>query len=129
MCFRNAYHCKECNTTFGIPLKHDNKKNPLKWCLKLIFCCSTADDRQPLTDWLCDNKYCLRRTEEGYKLCLQLRDECWFCIRFGREHRCGYHLIYVPCRSCYYKSWTDPSDPRPYDVPLHYREVVDDDCQ
>ena len=124
MCIRNAYHCKECNTTFAIPAQ--NVTDSLWWknVMCLLMYVKPVGNRQPVQDSLCNNKYCLRRTESGYLLCLEMRDECWFCIRYGGLGYCSNHLIYVPCETCFYKTWSSGPKSYRYDVPLHYRRQM-----
>lgn len=57
--------------------------------------------RQPLVDKMCDNRYCMRRTDGGYEVCMPMDDPCYFCIRYGLAHLCA--NVYVPllCRRCH----------------------------
>ena len=120
MCIRNTYFCTECKSTFAIPKKHYTDTQWYKW-IAIWSICYEPNDKLPLHDTLCSNTLCLRRTEEGYRSCLGIQDECYFCIRYGPLGVCYNKHIYVPCRSCYYANWANYPDSKPYDVPLHYR--------
>lgn len=89
----------------------------------MVVCWDGSTDRQSLKDWLCDNKRCLRNTEEGYKACLDMHDHCYFCKRNGHTAECYNQYIYVPCRVCYDKNWLNAYNFVSYCFPMHYREL------
>lgn len=125
MCIRNTYHCLECQTSFAIPLKKwRNSSWYNTWIL--CHCCCDTDwpiSQEPVQDQLCNNKHCLRRTEEGYKACLGIQDECYYCIRYGHLGQCFNKRIYVPCETCYYWTWDKRPNANTYNVLFHYRRV------
>jgi len=114
MCIRSVYYCQDCGVTFAIPAK---RFQDTAWW-KRIFQTQGFNDRQPLKDWLCDNKLCLRRTEEGYLACLNMQNHCYFC-----SIDCYNQYIYVPCRACYERNWLKAYNFASYCFPMHYREI------
>lgn len=52
-------------------------------------------------DKLCDIRYCQRRHEGGYSVCVFMDDPCYFCIRFGSEEQCFNQWVTQQCRPCH----------------------------
>lgn len=119
MCIRSVYYCQDCRKAFPIPFKQVT--DSALW--KRIFCIDLSKYRQSLKDWQCDNHLCLRRTESGYHLCLNMHDNCYFCIRDNNLYECYNQYVYVPCQECYYKKWMHSYNYEPYSFPRHYREL------
>ena len=117
MCVRNAYSCTTCKLVFPMPQGQSLGRRILCRWLKL-----GQTKQEPRTDLLCKNQFCLRKTEEGYRLCLNMNEPCWFCLRFGHEDLCRNRLMHVLCEKCFYASRdsSSPSTTR-YPYPLHYR--------
>jgi len=103
MCVRSVHYCPRCDRTFQVPKKRSLAKK--------IVCCGglltlARGDRQEeaLTDWICPNVHCQRRTEGGYKVCLNVRDPCYFCIRYGNEGWCHNLTVNFQCEECFAQS-------------------------
>lgn len=59
------------------------------------------DYRQPLVDLVCDNRFCMRRSDAGYTVCVAMNDPCYFCLRFGHPHQCRNIALPLVCRQCH----------------------------
>lgn len=119
MCLTHVYQCNTCQKCFPIPLV----RRPLLSARRLIEWIQRDSHVRPnLVDHPCDNRYCMRRNEGGYSVCLFMNDPCYFCIRFGNPASC--QPLYVPfvCRSCYEKKNPEESLPYPSQSP-HLRTV------
>ena len=73
MCVRHAYRCKDCDLVFAIPLG----QSLVVRILDRVIPRSSSSRRQQRqreerVDVVCQNKYCLRKTEIGYKMCLPM---------------------------------------------------------
>ena len=108
MCVRHAYQCEKCNVIFEIPLGQSWIHSALCWLT------IGTDARQHYQDMLCDNKFCQRKTEGGYRVCLNMQDPCYFCIRFGHADQC--YTAYLPALCC------QCSEDKHFKLP-HYRRV------
>ena len=109
MCVRHAYHCKECDTVFEMPLGQSWVQTVLCWLAV------GTNDREACPDTLCDNKFCQRRTEGGYRVCLSMQGPCYFCIRFGHDNQCYTAFLSALCRQCLGAKHFKPA---------HYRQIV-----
>ena len=130
MCVRHAYRCKDCDLVFAIPLG----QSLVVRILDRVIPRSSSSRRQQRqreerVDVVCQNKYCLRKTEIGYKMCLPMRDPCWFCLRYGHNGHCYNKIIYDLCKDCFYRrkrlaeTPTQFSLPAVYGLPKHYRRL------
>ena len=119
MCVRNAYCCTECELVYPMPLGQSLGRRILCHWLQL-----KRDKQEPRTDILCKNQYCLRRTEEGYRLCLNMNEPCWFCFRYGHQELCGNRFLHLVCEKCFFAS-SDPASPPAtrYPFPRNYRRL------
>lgn len=119
MCIRSVYSCPNCCLAFAIPQKSVTDS---VWWTTLV-CTNLSAIKQPLKEWKCNNMHCLRRTESGYRLCLDMHENCYFCVRYGfNSYECYNQYIYVPCRQCYDKYWITTYNNEPYGFPMHFRE-------
>lgn len=99
MCVRNAKSCSQCRLVFPMPLSQSLGRRILCRWLRL-----GRYKPEILTDILCDNLFCLRRTEEGYRLCLDTNEPCWCCLRIGQEGLCYNVITQVLCEKCFFAS-------------------------
>lgn len=116
MCVRNAYQCPQCKLVFAMPLCHTPLRRVLCRWLRLA-----AKKQESRVDLICKNNSCLRRTEEGYLLCLNMKEPCWFCLRFGHEYLCFNRTVSVLCRQCFVSSGDSTQRSARYPSPLHCR--------
>lgn len=77
------------------------------------------DYRQPLVDQLCDNKFCMRRCDGGYNVCVAMDDPCYFCIRFGHPQTCRNTYLPLICRRCH--KAREPAEKSYPSAPPHFR--------
>lgn len=98
MCIRHAYQCRVCQKVFVVKLR------PPTWvqwvCIwkKIFYSCQPRSAF--VVDEICTNGQCFRRTESGYRQCLNVPEPCYFCIRFGHEKQCGHVLLPSLCTTC-----------------------------
>ena len=130
MCVRHAYRCRDCDLVFAIPLGQSLVVRILN---RVIPRSSQSRElqrqREERVDVVCRNRHCLRRTESGYKMCLPMREPCWFCLRYGHDGSCFNRIIYDLCEDCFYRRQriaetpTQFSQPKVYGLPKHYRRL------
>lgn len=93
-----------------------------RWLCDWIYLATRDPDQPtPLVDKLCDNRYCQRRSEGGYSVCVFMDDPCYFCIRFGSEDQCFNNSATIQCRNCHAKAKQagQSTTPPPLRIPLY----------
>lgn len=103
MCVRSVHYCSGCDCAFVVPARESLAKR-MVCCGGLVTLARGVGQREALTDWICNNKLCQRRTEEGYRVCLNVKDPCYFCIRYGHETLCYNRYVHFTCDECFAES-------------------------
>jgi hypothetical protein len=98
---RHVYRCPECHSCVGLSRARSSVARRL--CEWIRFGPITLGPHYcpPLVDLVCDNRFCMRRSDEGYWVCVAMNDPCFFCIRFGHPHQCRNILLPLLCRPCH----------------------------
>ena len=130
MCIRHVYECDVCQRSFPIPLAAPSFLSSVfqpwqDWMLSVQRQMVRAfgglpqtspqriqrRSRDPVTDVLCKNQWCQRRSEAGYQSCLTMSDPCWFCLRFGHQDLCYNLPVKTYCLDCVSSGAASPSFP------------------
>lgn len=125
MCLTHVYQCPECGHCNPVPkVRTSVAKHLCEW-IRMGQVTIGEDYRKPLVDKICDNRFCMRRADGGYSVCLEMTDPCYFCIRYGQPHLCSNHYLPLICRQCHKKqAHADPaakSSPKYPSSPPHFR--------
>ena len=130
MCIRHVYECDVCQRSFPLPLGPPSFLSSVfqpwqDWMLSVQRQMVRAfgglpqtspqriqrRSRDPVTDVLCKNQWCQRRSEAGYQSCLTMSDPCWFCLRFGHQDLCYNLPVKTYCLDCVSSGAASPSFP------------------
>ena len=127
MCIRHVYECNVCQRSFPLPLGPPPFLSSVfkpwqDWLLSIqrrMVGTLGGSPSQPfqrrsrdsVTDVLCKNQWCQRRSEAGYQSCLTMSDPCWFCLRFGHQDLCYNLLLKTYCLDCVNSGAATPSSP------------------
>ena len=130
MCIRHVYECDVCQRSFPLPLGPPSFLSSVfqpwqDWLLSVQRQMVGAfgglpqtspqriqrRSRDPVTDVLCKNQWCQRRSEAGYQSCLTMSDPCWFCLRFGHQDLCYNLPVKTYCLDCVSSGAASPSFP------------------
>lgn len=100
MCVTHAYRCPECGRCKSVPrIRSSVARYLCEWARIGVI---LGDDiRQPLVDKMCDNRYCMRRNDGGYSVCVPMEDPCFFCIRYGVSDLCYNQYVSLVCLRCH----------------------------
>jgi len=110
MCVTHVYRCLECDRCEAVPLLGSFESFWSPQSLRDRWQKWTGgsgggggggkkEDRVA-EDLLCDNRFCQRRSEGGYRVCLSLDYPCFFCIRFGKTEWCRNQKVTKICDDC-----------------------------
>ena len=130
MCIRHVYECDVCQRSFPLPLGPPSFLSSVfqpwqDWMLSVQRQMVRAfgglpqtspqriqrRSRDSVTDVLCKNQWCQRRSEAGYQSCLTMSDPCWFCLRFGHQDLCYNLPVKTYCLDCVSSGAASPSFP------------------
>ena len=130
MCIRHVYECDVCQRSFPLPLGPPSFLSSVfqpwqDWLLSVQRQMVGAfgglpqtspqriqrRSRDSVTDVLCKNQWCQRRSEAGYQSCLTMSDPCWFCLRFGHQDLCYNLPVKTYCLDCVSSGAASPSFP------------------
>ena len=127
MCIRHVYECDVCQRSFPLPLGPPPFLSSVfkpwqDWLLSIqrrMVGTLGGSPSQPfqrrsrdsVTDVLCKNQWCQRRSEAGYQSCLTMSDPCWFCLRFGHQDLCYNLPVKTFCLDCVSSGAASPSFP------------------
>jgi hypothetical protein len=101
MCVTHVYRCPLCYEYRAVPRHRSSVTRHLCEWIRTGPLVVGVDVKQPVVDKMCDNRYCMRRNEGGYQVCLFMEDPCFFCIRYGWQGRCFNQVLPLVCRSCH----------------------------
>lgn len=122
MCVTHVYQCPKCQHCMAISRVRSSVAEHLCEWIRTGQVTLGEDYRQPLVDLVCDNRFCMRRTDGGYHVCLAMDDPCYFCLRFGQPESC--RNVYLPliCRRCHSQQQEQESSKQKYpSTPPHFR--------
>ena len=130
MCIRHVYECDVCQRSFPLPLGPPSFLSSVfqpwqDWMLSVQRQMVRAfgglpqtspqriqrRSRDSVTDVLCKNQWCQRRSEAGYQSCLTMSDPCWFCLRFGHQDLCYNLPVKTYCLDCVSSGAASPPFP------------------